>query len=51
VGGYTHTGLITFVLLDKEIDRFYLEESLYTVPIFPFLTDSKRKKEKIPPPC
>jgi hypothetical protein len=43
----THAGLIRFVLVDKKMDRFYLEESLYTVPVFSFsmpLTDREEKE-------
>lgn len=44
VGG-THAGLIRFVLVDKEMDRFYLEESLYTVPRFLFSLPPRKKKK------
>jgi hypothetical protein len=35
--GSTHDGLIWLVLVDKKMDRFDLEESLYAILIFPFL--------------
>jgi len=40
--GYTR-GLTRFVRVDKEMDRFDLEESLYTILIFPFPLRLKRK--------
>jgi hypothetical protein len=44
VGG-THAGLIRFVLVDKEMDRFYLEQSLYTVPSFLFSLPPREKRK------
>lgn len=43
VGG-THAGLIRFVLVDKQMDRFYLEESLYMVPSFLFSLPPREKR-------
>jgi hypothetical protein len=48
-GGVAHAGLVRFVLVDKEMDRFYLEESLYTAPIP--IPPRERRKRMISAPC
>jgi len=49
--GSTHEGLIRLVPVDKEMDRFDLEESFYTILIFPFLFPLKEKGFLPPPPA
>jgi hypothetical protein len=49
--GSTHEGLIRLVPVDKEMDRFDLEVSLYTILIFPFLFPLKEKGFLSPPPA